>query len=237
MHRASSPHGAGRTPTGFTPHSAPQPTISNRNFSRLEFTVTHRKHSPTPKSNRNFRSTNPHGAWGSQFWLRNHNPSTVSCARSTPTQRVTQAGVGLCAVPPALAFPPLTSSRGPFTGRRISLRSCSLLANHPMPPLPPVAAGQRSAPTRQPLPLCREPVAIHPIISNRSTRRLELPETYTKQRTDPLSNRHKFTQCAVTSTPTWSPQHHAQIDGVCYISRCSPDACAGCGRLPPRGHR
>ena len=31
--------------------------ISNRNFSRLENSVSHRKHSPDPKSNRNFRST------------------------------------------------------------------------------------------------------------------------------------------------------------------------------------
>ncbi len=37
------------------------------------------------------------------------------------------------------------------------------------------------------------PVAPQLIISNRSARRLELPETYTKQRTGTLSNRHKFT--------------------------------------------
>ena len=33
------------------------PLISNRNFSRLEIAVTPTKHSPDPKSNRNFRST------------------------------------------------------------------------------------------------------------------------------------------------------------------------------------
>src|SRR5580704_14189082 len=34
-------------------------------------------------------------------------------------------------------------------------------------------------------------------ISNRSDPRLEMPESYTKQRTDPLSNRHKFTHPTV----------------------------------------
>ncbi len=153
MHRAASPHGAGRTTTGFAPISTPKTAISNRNFSQLETRVTHRKHSPDPKSNRNFRSTISHTweTWGSLFWLRNvaefgrsrihaeecqrhdevpHTP--LNCARTASTQRVTQAEVGLCAFAP----PPLTSSSlpsseakgGPFTGLP------SLFPFHPPPP-------------------------------------------------------------------------------------------------------
>jgi len=71
----------------------------------------------------------------------------------------------------------------------------------------PVTAGQRSALTRQLLTLVPSPVATQLIISNRSARRLEMPESYTKQRTGPLSNRHKFTHHNATSLPTSSPQH------------------------------
>ena len=144
--------------------------------------------------------------WGSQFWLRNEAHSSMNCARTTSTRKVAQAGVGLCAV--AFAFPPLTSSRGPFTGRRISLRfSSEAPRNRPSPLSAPVAAGQRSALTRQLLTLSESPVATQLIISNRSARRLEMPESYTKQRTGPLSNRHKFTHHNATSLPTSSPQH------------------------------
>jgi hypothetical protein len=207
MHRATSPHGAGRTTTGFAPISTPKTAISNRNFSQLETRATHRKHSPDAKSNRNFRSTNSHPweRWGRHSCLRNaaefgrsrihaeecqrhdevpHTP--LNCARTLSTQRVTQAGVGLCAVAVASAPPPLTSSRGPFTGRRISLRVAAVT----------------------PRTLTAAPVVSHLIISNRSTRRLELPETYTKQRTDPLSNRHKFTHQLSTCHPTWCPTSH-----------------------------
>jgi hypothetical protein len=117
-------------------------------------------------------------AWGRHSCLRNHNPRTMNCAPTHATQIVAQAGVGLCASAVDVAFacafdsPPLTSSRGPFTGRRISLRFDS-----------------RSNPN-----VTATPVVSHSTISNRSARRLEMPETYTKQRTDPLSNRHKFTQ-------------------------------------------
>src|SRR5580698_3430007 len=125
-------------------------------------------------------------------------PPTANAPSEQPpafARRVAQAGVGLCAfaVDVASASPPLTSSSlpsseakgGPFTGRRISPRFLS----------------------ESPRTLTAAPVATHLIISNRSTRRLEMPETYTKQRTDPLSNRHKFTQRVVTSAPLWSPQY------------------------------
>ncbi len=180
MHRAASPHGAGRTPTGNTPLSVSKTTISNRNFSRLEFPATHRKHSPDPKSNRNFRSTIPPGAWGRHFCPRNAAHTPMPSARTASSRSVIQAGVGLCAV--AFAFPPLTSSRGPFTGRRISLRF-------------------ESQPRRT---LAAEPAVSQLIISNRSARRLEMPETYRKQTTAPLSNRHKFTHRQATSLPTSS---------------------------------
>jgi hypothetical protein len=90
-------------------------SFSNRNFPRLEIPATPTKHSPDPKSNRNFRSTNFHSflgstgdpalpasshaptahglserglahAWGSQSWLRNHNPSTGTCAGTAAAQ-------------------------------------------------------------------------------------------------------------------------------------------------------
>jgi hypothetical protein len=60
-----------RNPSGMTKGSAttrqpfvfsPVSRISNRNFCRLEFAVTHRKHSPDPKSNRNFRNTGFHAS-------------------------------------------------------------------------------------------------------------------------------------------------------------------------------
>src|SRR5580698_6686342 len=109
----------------------------------------------------------------------------------------------------------------------------------------PVTAGQRSALTRQLLPLVPSPVATQLIISNRSARRLEMPESYTKQRTDPLSNRHKFTQRLRTSNrpaPLSSPQHtHAlrarmspanaeslHVTGIEY-GGSSGEYCAGCG--------
>jgi len=43
--------------TLFRALNSPQPAISNRNFQQLEILVTHRKHSPRHKSNRNFRGT------------------------------------------------------------------------------------------------------------------------------------------------------------------------------------
>ena len=52
------------------------------------------------------------------------------------------------------------------------------------------------------------PVVSQLIISNRHTCRLEMPETYRKQTTAPLSNRHKFTHSHRTSLPTWSPIKH-----------------------------
>ncbi len=177
MHRAASPTGAGRTTTGLPPHLALQTTISNRNFSRLETRVSRRKHSPALSSNRNFRSTisRMREAWGSQFWLRNVAHTSLSCARTTTTLRVAQAGVGLCAF--AVGFPSLTSSRGPFTGRRIPLRF--------------------HAPTTT---ACTAGHLTHPsLISNRSACRLEMPESYSKQRTGTLSNRLKFTQQLASS--------------------------------------
>ncbi len=109
------------------------------------------------------------------------NTFSMNGARGAATHRVAQAGVGLCAFV-SRAFEKRPSSRGPFTGRRISLLF------HPARPHP------------------RNP------FSNRSARRLEMPESYTKQRTDTLSNRHKFTRpsgChSFEFTP--SPQIHAE---------------------------
>src|SRR5580704_2031008 len=154
--------------------------------------------------------------WGSQFWLRNDARTSLNCARTTSTLRVAQAAVGLCAV--TFALPPLTSSRGPFPGRRISLRFRF----------------------ESRLKVIAEPVVFHLIISNRSDPRLELPETYTKQRTDTLSNRHKFTHrawgrhsclrnAAHPSMPCASsalPRRVAQAGvGLCaFVSRGNPRA-------------
>ena len=142
-------------------------TISNRHSMRLEIAVTHTKQTPDPflidTENAPFRTT-PR-TWGSQFWLRNEAHPSLQCVSSPSPRTVAQAGVGLCAVASASSsasavasafdFPPLTSSRGPFTGRRISLRFLS-------------------APS---FTLATEPVATQLIISNRSARRLELPES------------------------------------------------------------
>jgi hypothetical protein len=109
----------------------------------------------------------------------------------------------------------------------------------------PVTAGQRSALTRQLLTLVPSPVATQLIISNRSARRLEMPESYTKQRTGTLSNRHKLTNRFTTSNqpaPLSSPQHtHALrarmsptnaesllVTGIEY-GRSRGEYCAGCG--------
>ncbi len=116
-------------------------------------------------------------SWGRHPCLLNAAHPSMNCARTTSTQKVAQAGVGLCAVVPR-AFEKRPSSRGPFTGRRISVRSGF----------------------EAPRIVTAHPVATHLIISNRSARRLELPETYTKQRTGPLSNRHKFTHHLLGST-------------------------------------
>jgi hypothetical protein len=208
-----------------SPTSPPQ--ISNRHWMRLEIAVTHTKHSPDPISNRHkntpcsvhtghstrARSALDCGrsatalpisapppsahapserdrahAWGSRFRLLNAAHTPLNCARTSPTRRVAQAGVGLCAFVSG-AFEKRPSSRGPFTGRRISLRFPSA-----------------SSPT-----ITIEPVATQLIISNRSARRLELPETYTKQTTPPPSNRHKLTHNPTLKSPN-KINAHAPLD-------------------------
>jgi len=106
----------------------------------------------------------------------------LDCGRSAtalPTSAPPPTANAPSEQPPAFVSPPLTSSRGRFIGRRISPRFLS----------------------ESPRTLTSPPVVRHLIISNRSARRLEMPETYTKQRTDPLSNRHKFTHSHATSSP------------------------------------
>src|SRR5580698_9433351 len=159
--------------------------------------------------------------WGSQFWLRNAAHSSINCASTTSTLRVAQAGVGLCASL-QWAFEKRPLFRGPFTVRRISLRFLSCRTAHATacaagylthpphgftnhPPSAPITAGQSSALTRQLLTLSHDRAGTHSIISNRSDPRLEMPESYTKQRTEPLSNRHKFTQCFVARSPKGVP--------------------------------
>jgi hypothetical protein len=131
-------------------------TISNRHSMRLEIAVTHTKQTPDPflidTENAPFRTT-PR-TWGSQFWLRNEAHPSLQCVSSPSPRTVAQAGVGLCAFG-SRAFEKRPSSRGPFTGRRISLRFLS-------------------APS---FTLATEPVATQLIISNRSARRLEMPES------------------------------------------------------------
>ncbi len=155
--------------------------LSNRQWKGLEIAVTHTKQTPDPflidNENAPFRAT-PR-TWGRHSCLRNEAHTPLNCARTTSPRRVAQAGVGLCAFV-SRAFATRPSSRGPFTGRRISLRV-------------------RFEPTLLP---AAHPVATQLIISNRSARRLEMPESYTKQRTAPRSNRHKFTQSNSTCHPT-----------------------------------
>jgi hypothetical protein len=175
------------------PHPAPpisSPRISNRHWKGLEIAVNSTKHSPDLISN---RQKNKY-SWGRYSCLRNAAHTSMICARTSAPRRVAQAGVGRCAVVsrafdkhPSSSLPSCKAKRDPFTGRRLSLRLLSV----------------------SPRPLTSPPVATQLIISNRSARRLELPETYTKQRTDPLSNRHKFTHCNTTSLPT-SPKFNSR---------------------------
>jgi hypothetical protein len=195
MHRASSPYGAGRTPTGFTPISAPKAAISNRNFQQLKTRVTHRKHSPDPKSNRNFRSTNLTGGIACRAGCSPSTPKLRPTRKSAPGRRIQRHA------------PAEAGSRNARSGRfQVILRrgaNCAgLRSNHPQPAptgssvvvLGPGSirafsmflAHQRTASAAGYL------TNLAPI-SNRSDPRLEMPETYTKQRTGTLSNRHKFT--------------------------------------------
>jgi hypothetical protein len=183
MHRAASPIGAGRTTTGLPPHLALETATSNRNFPRLEARVSRRKHSPAPSSNRNFRSTSfrTREAWGSQFWLRDAAHTSLNCAPTTsPT-------------PPDSPHTPFPECGSEATAPPPdSTRARRSLANHPTTRFGArmIAATTACAAGHLPYPT---------LISNRSARRLEMPESYTKQRTAPLSNRHKFTQQLASS--------------------------------------
>jgi len=87
----------------------------------------------------------------------------------------------------------MTQFRSNTSGSQFWLRNVahnSMLCARTSSHLASVTAGQRSALTRQPLTLSQ---FTKQTFSNRSARRLELPETYRKQTTGTLSNRHKFT--------------------------------------------
>src|SRR5580698_3082265 len=194
MHRAASPQGAGRTTTGISPFPAIKTQISNRNFSRLESAVTHRKHSPDPKSNRNFRSTNSRTprTWGRHSCLRNdaefgHSRiHTEECQWHDEVPRtVTKCTLTHAARPtPHTPFPECVSEANAPPPNTTQLQRS--LVNHPT-----IHLSSRIVATTT---SCAAGYLTHrPPISNRSARRLEMPESYTKQRTDPLSNRHKFT--------------------------------------------
>jgi hypothetical protein len=183
-----------RSGTPQSPPDAPHPAsptappaISNRQWKGLEIAVTHTNKTPNPFliDNENAPSRVTPRTWSRHSCLRDAPYPIPLCARTTPARRVAQAGVRLCAVV-SRAFEIRPSSTVPFMGRGISLRVFSVL----------------------PRTLTAAPVATQLIISNRSARRLEMPESYTKQRTDPLSNRHKFTHRQVTSPPTSSIKHH-----------------------------
>jgi hypothetical protein len=144
-------------------------TISNRNWKLLEIPATPTKHSPDAFSNRNENTQ----TWGRHSCLRNAAHISMNCARTAPTQRVAQAGVGLCAVV-SRAFEKRPSSRGPFTGRRISLRfpslnphSSSVTSTHP-------EVGEAARLGRS------------TTLSNRHWKRLEIPVTHTKQSPAPI---------------------------------------------------
>ncbi len=183
MHRAASLQGAGRTPTGNSRFPAPKFPIPNRNFSRLETRVTHRKHSPASNSNRNFRSTISRHAWrtwGSQFWLRNHNSGTVNCGRTRVAHGTLHTPFPECGSEATAPLPNTTQLQ-----RSLAMRPAIGFAAGTVAPTIVYAGGYLTNP-----------------ISNRSAPRLEMPESYTKQRTDTLSNRHNFTQ--QTATPPWT---------------------------------
>src|SRR5580698_1883995 len=175
-----------------SPTSPPQ--ISNRHWMRLEIAVTHTKHSPDPISNRHKNTVVPTVRTGAPARARSaldcgcsatalpipapppsaHAPSgrdrahawgRHSCVRNVADPSTNCARTALA----SLGSTP--SSRGPFTGRRISLRFLSA----------------------SPRTLLANPVSPHSPLSNRSDPRLEMPESYRKQTTAPLSNRHKFT--------------------------------------------
>ncbi len=93
---------------------------------------------------------------------------------STNCARTALASLGST---PSSSLPSSEAKGGPFTGRRISLRFLSA----------------------SPRTLFANPVSPHSTISNRSDPRLEMPESYRKQTTAPLSNRHRFTHENMTS--------------------------------------
>ena len=99
----------------------------------------------------------------------------------------------------------MTQFRSNTSGSQFWLRNVahnSMLCARTSSHLASVTAGQRSALTRQPLTLSQ---FTKQTFSNRSARRLELPESYRKQTTAPLSNRHKFTHTEETSATPRSP--------------------------------
>jgi catechol 2,3-dioxygenase-like lactoylglutathione lyase family enzyme len=226
MQRTRFSSGAGRTSTGFPPNPIlTKNAISNRNWKLLEIVVTPTKHSPTHISNRNENTR----AWSRSSCLRNDAHTSMNWASATSTPRVAQAGVGLCpsavAVASASVFPPSTSSRGPFTGRRLSLRICPPQFGHAPDvqarPVAPVAAGQRSALTRQLLTWRRQPAP-----SNRHWKGLEIAATPTKQssKTFLIDNENALfpprfeAQCSLT-------EEHQMISGAhIVIQSKNPEA-------------
>ena len=89
------------------PDSALKISISNRNFQQLEICVSHRKQSPGPKSNRNFRSTNSptQNALGRHSCLRNAAHTSPIYA---PTHSLSDCGSEATALP-LTAKPPSSS--------------------------------------------------------------------------------------------------------------------------------
>jgi hypothetical protein len=205
---------------------SPHPPFSNRHWMRLEIAVTSTKHSLGPTSNRHKNTVswarhsgeftaNPQIHTGralraleralrnaaefgdsrihteERHWHDEVPHPFLNGAGTTSSRRVAQSGDGLCALVSRAFERPSSSSSlpssrakgGPFTGRRISLR-------RRFESIPNLAA---------------KPVGTQLIISNRIARRLELPESYRKQTTAPLSNRHKFTHTEETSASPRSP--------------------------------
>src|SRR5580704_1858476 len=150
-------------------------TISNRHSMRLEIAVTHTKQTPDPflidTENAPFRTT-PR-TWGSQFWLRNEAHPSLQCVSSPSPRTVAQAGVGLCAFG-SRAFEKRPSSRGPFTGRRISLRFPSLNPHSSSVTSTDPEVGEAARLGRS------------TTLSNRHWKRLEIPVTHTKQSPAPI---------------------------------------------------
>jgi hypothetical protein len=211
-HRGARMH-FGRRVSFFIPPPNPaqrEHRISNRNFSRLEIAVTPTKHSPAPKSNRNFRSTDLPGGIACRAGCSPPIPQFRPARKSVADRHIQQRA-------PVEAGSPLSrSARFPLVLRYVA--ACAGLRSTHAQPAPTCsslvvlgpgsiralnasvarrrtawAAGYSPCNTNAPRPSRRQPA-----ISSRYWKLLEIAVTSTKQSPDLISNRYE-------NTSAWGP--------------------------------